>query len=144
MSETFLVHYIFNTLPAQYGPFKIFYNTYKDTWSINELMAMCVQEEGRLLMEIGESAFTTTQGQKSHQANKNLKGKAPLDSDVKKEFKCRFCGKKGHIKKDYVKFQRWLKKKGLKKTCGSQWELNEASIQETRCSRMQKLLEHAI
>ncbi|RVW50569.1 Retrovirus-related Pol polyprotein from transposon TNT 1-94 [Vitis vinifera] len=57
MSESFLVHFILNTLPPQYGPFKISYNTYKDKWSINELMTMCVQEEGRLLMEQGESVM---------------------------------------------------------------------------------------
>ncbi|XP_068655747.1 uncharacterized protein [Aristolochia californica] len=38
MSESFLVHYILNTLPHQYGPFKIYYNTHKDKWSINELV----------------------------------------------------------------------------------------------------------
>ena len=51
MSESFLVYYILNTLPSAYAPFKISYNTHKDKWSINELMAMCVQEEGRLLAE---------------------------------------------------------------------------------------------
>jgi hypothetical protein len=51
MSKSFLVHYILNTLPHQYGPFKISYNTHKEKWSINELMTMCVQEEGRLVME---------------------------------------------------------------------------------------------
>ncbi|RVW80543.1 hypothetical protein CK203_051254 [Vitis vinifera] len=51
MSESFLVHFILNTLLPQYGPFKISYNTHKDKRSINELMTMCVQEEGRLLME---------------------------------------------------------------------------------------------
>ena len=35
MSDTFLVHYILNTLPQQYSPFKISYNTHKDKWSIN-------------------------------------------------------------------------------------------------------------
>ena len=30
MSDTFLVHYILNTLPQQYNPFKISYNTHKD------------------------------------------------------------------------------------------------------------------
>ena len=30
MSNSFLVHYILNTLPQQYGPFKISYNTHKD------------------------------------------------------------------------------------------------------------------
>ncbi|KAL3641345.1 hypothetical protein CASFOL_016313 [Castilleja foliolosa] len=60
MSETFLVHFILCTLPSQYGPFKISYNTHKDKWSINELMTMCVQEEGRLRMEEGEKVNLTT------------------------------------------------------------------------------------
>ena len=50
-----MVHYILNTLPSQNGPFKISYNTHKDKWSINELMTMCVQEKGRLVMKYGES-----------------------------------------------------------------------------------------
>ncbi|PNX55051.1 pleiotropic drug resistance protein 1-like [Trifolium pratense] len=45
MFDSFLVHYILCTLPHQYGPFKISYNTHKDKWSINELLTMCVQEE---------------------------------------------------------------------------------------------------
>ena len=83
MSETFLEHHILNTLPQQYGPFKISYNTYKDNWSINELLTMCVQEEGRLLMEQGESAKLITQekyhnrerNQSKNQANKKGKNK---------------------------------------------------------------------
>ena len=61
MFESFLVHFILNTLPPQYGHFKISYNTHKDKWSINELMTMCVQEEGRLMMEQGESVMLVTQ-----------------------------------------------------------------------------------
>ncbi|RVW86282.1 Retrovirus-related Pol polyprotein from transposon TNT 1-94 [Vitis vinifera] len=59
MSESgpFLVYFILNILPLQYGPFKIFYNTHKNKWSINELMTMCVQEEERLIMEQGESVM---------------------------------------------------------------------------------------
>ena len=30
MLQSFLVHYIMNSLPQQYGPFKIFYNIHKD------------------------------------------------------------------------------------------------------------------
>lgn len=60
MSESFLVHFILCTLPQQYAPFKISYNTHKDKWSINELMTMCAQEEGRLLMEEGEKVNLTT------------------------------------------------------------------------------------
>ena len=42
MPESFLVHFILNTLLPEYGLFKISYNTRKDKWSINELMTMCV------------------------------------------------------------------------------------------------------
>ena len=62
MSKSFLVHFILNTFPPQYGPFKISYNTHKISgWSINELMTMCVQEKGRLMMEQGQSAMLVTQ-----------------------------------------------------------------------------------
>ena len=60
MSESFLVHFILNTLPPEYGLFKISYNTHKEKWSINELMTMWVQEEEKLVMEMGESALLTT------------------------------------------------------------------------------------
>jgi len=111
MSETFLMHYILNTLLAHYGPFKISNNTHKDKWFIIELITMCVQEEGWLRMETGEIAFMTAQGKKTNQANKRSKGKAPLETDIKKESKCHFCRKKGNIRQDCVKFQQWLVKK---------------------------------
>uniref|UniRef100_A0A2N9GUX4 Retrovirus-related Pol polyprotein from transposon TNT 1-94 n=1 Tax=Fagus sylvatica TaxID=28930 RepID=A0A2N9GUX4_FAGSY len=112
MSESFLVHYILNTLPHQYGPFKISYNTHKDKWSINELMTMCVQEEGRLVMEQGESAMLATHGKGKSQANQKGKGKMPPQTDIKKDSKCFFCKKKGHMKKECTKFQKWLVDKG--------------------------------
>ena len=39
------------SLPSQFGPFKINYNTQKDKWKMSELIAMCVQEEERLKVE---------------------------------------------------------------------------------------------
>ncbi|RVW25895.1 Retrovirus-related Pol polyprotein from transposon TNT 1-94 [Vitis vinifera] len=114
MSESFLVHFILNTLPLQYGPFKISYNTHKDKWSINELMTMCVQEEGRLLMEQGESAMLVTQRKgKKGKSQASQKGKQQISpkSDIKKDEKCFFCKKKGHVKKKCLKFQNWLEKK---------------------------------
>ena len=98
MSESFLVHFILNTLPPQYGPFKISYNTHKISgWSINELMTMCVQEKGRLMMEQGESAMLVTQkkGKKGKsQANQKGKQQIPPKSNIKKDEKCFFCKKK--------------------------------------------------
>ena len=104
MSDTFLVHYILNTLPQQYSPFKISYSTHKDKWSINELLTMCVQEEGRLMMEEGEKVNLTTFGNKRKDQAKR-KGKIPVQPGIKKESKCFFCKKKGHMKKDWSKFK---------------------------------------
>ncbi|KAL4363863.1 hypothetical protein GQ457_04G012690 [Hibiscus cannabinus] len=112
MSDSFLVHYILNTLPPQYGPFKIYYNTHKDKWSIDELLTMCDQEEGRLILEMGESALTVTQGKRPVQAKQREKAKMQPQADIKKEFTCFFCKKKGHLKKDCVKYKGWLEKKG--------------------------------
>ncbi|KAL5754419.1 hypothetical protein ACOSP7_022639 [Xanthoceras sorbifolium] len=116
ISESFLVHYILTNLPHQYGPFKISYNTHKDKWSINELMTMCVEEEGRLLQEQGDSAMLATQGKGKTQANQKGKGKGkiPLKADIKKESKCFFCKKKRHMKKNCAKFKKWLEDKGIK------------------------------
>ena len=122
MSESFLVHFILNTLPHQYGPFKISYNTHKDKWSINELMTLCVQEEERLVMELGESAMLATTFGKNKRndtsqtytskSNQKGKGRIPPQADIKKEIKCFFCKRKGHVKKDCPKFKKCLEKKG--------------------------------
>ncbi|XP_073107299.1 uncharacterized protein [Elaeis guineensis] len=115
ISESFLVHFILNSLSQQYSAFKISYNTYKEKWSINELLTRCVQEEARLLAEMGESALLTTQGRKKIQAKHKGNGKAPIHAIIKKESKCFFCKKKEHMKKDCFKHKLWLDKKGLSK-----------------------------
>ncbi|XP_052734206.1 uncharacterized protein LOC128196733 [Vigna angularis] len=115
MSDSFLVHYILCTLPYHYAPFKISYNTHKDKWSINELLTMCVQEEERLLIEEGEKVnLTTSFKNKKNQVNK--KGKIPAQPVIKKESRCFFCKKKGHMKKECQKFKDWLEKKGYGKS----------------------------
>ena len=111
MSDSFLVHYILCTLPLQYASFKISYNTNKDKWSINELITMCVLEEERLIMEEGERVNLTVHGKKKGHQPKN-KGKIPAQPVIKKESKCFFCKKKGHMKKDCLKFKSWMDKKG--------------------------------
>ena len=54
VNEPFLVQFILNSLPQQFGPFKIHYNTNKDKWNLNELRSMCIQEEMRLRHEGGQ------------------------------------------------------------------------------------------
>lgn len=43
ITKSFIVHFVLNSLPTEYGPFKISYNTHKEKWSINELLTMCVR-----------------------------------------------------------------------------------------------------
>ena len=74
---------------------------------------MCVQEEERLMMELGESAMLATRGKGKSQANRKEKGKALPQADIKKVSKCFFCKKKGHIKKECTKYQKWLADKGF-------------------------------
>ncbi|CAD5181857.1 unnamed protein product, partial [Musa acuminata subsp. malaccensis] len=40
VDESFLVQFILNSLPSQFGPFKIHYNTNKDKWDLNELTSL--------------------------------------------------------------------------------------------------------
>ncbi|KAM3357225.1 hypothetical protein P3S68_023939 [Capsicum galapagoense] len=46
--QNFLVQFIINTLPSEYGPFQMNYNTMKDKWNVHELHGILVQEETRL------------------------------------------------------------------------------------------------
>ncbi|KAF7814761.1 UBN2 domain-containing protein [Senna tora] len=48
VSESFLVQFIINSLPLEFGQFQINYNTIKEKWNFQEIKAKLVQEEGRL------------------------------------------------------------------------------------------------
>src|ERR1044072_647022 len=48
VDENFLVQFILNSLPSEYGPFQMNYNTMKDKWNVHELHSMLVQEESRI------------------------------------------------------------------------------------------------
>ena len=56
LSEDLLVHLVLISLPTQYSQFKVIYNYQKETWSLNELISHCVQEEERLKHDKTESA----------------------------------------------------------------------------------------
>ncbi|XP_057976130.1 uncharacterized protein LOC131163552 [Malania oleifera] len=45
LSDDLLMHLVLISLPAQYNKFTVSYNTQKDKWTLNELIAHCVQEE---------------------------------------------------------------------------------------------------
>ena len=47
-SEDILMHLVLISLPTQFTPFKISYNTQKEKWTLNELIAQCAQKDERL------------------------------------------------------------------------------------------------
>ena len=72
---------------------------------------MCIQEKGRLKMEMRESAILTTQENRTYQAKFKRKNKFLPKGDIKKESKCFFCKRTEHMKKDCDKFKKRLEKK---------------------------------
>ena len=85
-------------------------------------MTMCVQEEEKLVMELGESVMLATTFGKNKRndtsqtytskSNQKGKGRIPPRTDIKKENKRFFLKRKGHVMKDCPKFKKWLGKKG--------------------------------
>ncbi|KAG8377672.1 hypothetical protein BUALT_Bualt08G0057200 [Buddleja alternifolia] len=70
VDDSFLVQFILNSLPPEYGPFQINFNTIKDKWDVNELSSKLTQEETRLKAQGGHTVNLVGQG-----ASKVLKPK---------------------------------------------------------------------
>ncbi|KAI3677451.1 hypothetical protein L2E82_51665 [Cichorium intybus] len=115
ISNGFLVHFIMTSLPVEYGPFNINYNTHKEKWTMSELIAMCVQEEERLRIEKPDVAHLTTSNSKKRKSDSSKAPKTGADScsDTSSSSPyCKFCRKKGHYRSECPKFKEWLTKKG--------------------------------
>ena len=125
VDESFLVQFILNSLPSEYGPFQMNYNTMKDKWNVHELHSMLVQEETRLKNQgIHSINYVTNQGvgKKRKHANKE-KGPPKFEEPAFKIHKkgpkvdrCHFCKKTGHFQKDCPRRKAWFKKKGKHNT----------------------------
>ena len=116
LSKDILMHLVLISLPTQFSPFKINYNTQKEKWTLNELIAQCVQEDKRLKQEKIESAHldSISQGfgtsKKRKRDNKGKKtsfsrtSKQKVQKKQDKETTCLFCKKAGHMKKTCTKY----------------------------------------
>ncbi|KAD6795845.1 hypothetical protein E3N88_06741 [Mikania micrantha] len=121
ISDGFLVHFIMTSLPASYEAFKINYNTQKEKWLMNELIAMCVQEEERQKLEKPDVAYLMATGSKKRKNNthkdaskvpKSNAGASSSSNNSNGNPYCRFCRKAGHKQKDCPNFKEWLVKRG--------------------------------
>lgn len=132
VDDNMLVHFALNSLPEKYENIKANYFTQKEKWSIDELIAICAQEEGRnnnkteianlVHASGGKKAWGQKHGKgpKTNKNASNVSAKAnppPQTSNklktVKTEIaKCHFCKRHGHLRKDCEGFKAWLVKKG--------------------------------
>ena len=87
---------------------------HKSKWPINELLTMCVQEEERLKHEAPKSAHMVTHnkgnGKRGNGIPRLHKTVQMKQNGTKMNFF--FCKKVGHMKKDCLKYKKWLEKKG--------------------------------
>ncbi|TQE08812.1 hypothetical protein C1H46_005583 [Malus baccata] len=135
IGEKQLVFMILQALPAKYSQLKVSYNTQDKTWTVDELIAQCVQEETRQrqekrreiedvnLVHAGNQESTIASGKVSkfsNHANKSAKSaKYSKPSKCNKlnvkdvtKIRCHHCKLKGHYRKDCETFKDWLRSKG--------------------------------
>jgi gag-polypeptide of LTR copia-type len=120
ISEDMLVYLSLNSLSTSFGQFKVSYNCQKESWTVNELISHCIQEEERLKTDKSESAniASTSKGKgkqkckinsdavtTSSQKKPTKDKKSIIKTEPDKENKwCFFCGSEGHMKKNYTNY----------------------------------------
>ncbi|KAK4386253.1 hypothetical protein Sango_2495900 [Sesamum angolense] len=113
LSEDLLVHLVLISLPTQFSQFKLSYNFQKETWSLNELIIHCVQEEKRLKQDKTECAYfaSTSKGKDKGKKRKKDNGAADTAPQKKQQKEsndskvvCYFCKAEGHNKKHCTNF----------------------------------------
>jgi len=126
ISDGFLVHFIMTSLPTQYAPFMISYNTQKGTWNIAELISYCVEEEERqktakMKDVVNFVNFGIGKNQAESGCSKSSKKKFKPNSSKglnkntqknsqksKNSLVCNFCKSPKHMQKDCANFKEWL------------------------------------
>ena len=122
VEQNLLVQFIVNSLPSEYDPFHINYNTMKDKYNVHELYGIFVQEKVRLKNQENHSInLVSIQGvgkkgkkhakekQRHHNVNESS---SQVHKKEHKNDKYRFSGKSGHFQNDCLKFNTWIEKKG--------------------------------
>ncbi|GJU41491.1 putative zinc finger, CCHC-type containing protein [Tanacetum coccineum] len=154
INEGFLVHFLMTSLPIQFGPFKINYNTQKEN---ERLIAMCVQEEERLKIEkpdVVHVATTNSNKRKGSWKGKGSSGDNSTPNKVQKMgtstssfqggLKCKFCHKKGHTQKHYSKFKEWFAKNVVRSDRGGGYYGRHTDVGQAPASFFDFCKDHGI
>ncbi|XP_066373330.1 uncharacterized protein [Miscanthus floridulus] len=80
LKDEFLVHLIFASLPKEYETFVVNYNLQPNKWDIEKLIAMCVQEEERLKISLGDSVNHVKENKRKNFKNAKPQEKPQWDS----------------------------------------------------------------
>lgn len=124
ISESFIVHAALNSLPEDYEPLRSSYIAQKDKWSLDELIAICVQQELQIKKNKAVKSVNLVHNAKPHNSKPNPKetskpiGVKKFNNNYKVNkpvgIRCFFCRKFGHVKKDCNRYKKWLEKQKAK------------------------------
>jgi hypothetical protein len=129
LKDEFIVHLVMSSLPKEFESFEINYNSQPESWGIEKLIAICVQEKERIKKLCGDSinhvkhnkkknSLTLLNLRKSYShdnkaSSSNGHGKALMkEHDHVLKVVYRHCKKEGHYMRDCVEFFKWLNMHG--------------------------------
>jgi hypothetical protein len=132
LQDEFFVHLVMSSLPKEFEAFEINYNSQPESWGIEKLIAMCVQEEERIkdarddfinhMKHNKKKNFSNSSQSKrsyshDHKASSSKgQGKAPMkEHDHVPKGVRRHCKQEGHYMRDCVEFLKWLNIRGKNK-----------------------------
>lgn len=116
ISEPFLVYFILDSLPFEYGPFKISYFTHKKIVQVWIFWpCVCKLRNGWSMIGLKVLIWLFIIRLELRKGWMDLKIKGNISTINVKWKKCNlllFCKKEGHVKKHCIKYKKWFKKKG--------------------------------
>ncbi|CAL9021612.1 unnamed protein product, partial [Prunus brigantina] len=125
IDDDMMVHFALNSLPKEFKTLKSSYVAQKESWTLNDLITISVQEENNIIMERGQKTVNMVQDYRVKQSKEkkgnfaenkgNFAEKKDKENTKMKEgkptgLKCYFCRKFGHMKRNCTRYQRWLEK----------------------------------
>lgn len=126
LADEYIVQHALNSLPSSFSQLKTSYLAQKDKWSLDELISICTQDENRMKKE--REITVNLVGKPKWKNNNKLKAKRTNGAAIVKpqsvqkkpfQFKCYFCKKPGHMKKDCNGYKSWVVKRGVHKEEGT-------------------------